>query len=228
MRKALLITIMIAAPLSVALAQNITFDTAIRWNTDVIKQALKDTGIIPNTYSDVDLVHHSILNALLKLDTFSARQAIEVCMKKCNESQMLREGGGNSRKKCPQLCEEFASSLVIANNDVLSGDVEQQYVYTTYFGYDYELVITTFKDEEHSSKDFCKILAADAFKRGAKYPMLCDGNCGLLGQDIIEVSGSARKRLLYEVGDFCDGVTESAGRKIWTVHADGTIEKYKK
>lgn len=236
MKKTLLIASMIAAPISMAVAKAITFNTAIRWNTKVIERALNDTGIISNTYSDVGSVHYSILHALLKMDTFSARDAIDVCMKECNKSEMLREGQGKSGKKCPQLCDEFASSLVIANNGVLTGNTERQKVgsYAVHVGSGYfsgstdiyEDVITTFKDDEHSSKDFCRILTDDAFNRGVKYPMVCGtDNCRWSGQDIVEVSGGG-KTLYYEVGDYCDGFT-STGGSYWVVHADGTIKKIK-
>lgn len=238
MKKILLIAGMIATPLSVALAKGINFDTAIRWNTQVISQALKDTGFKPK--SSVGPVYNRILKALLALDTFSARQAVEVCMEECNKSKMLKKGQGNSGKKCPQLCEEFASSLVIANNTLLTGNTENQ---TVSYNMNYSWkgaayitgtraidrdVIITFKDEEHTSKEFCKILTADALKRGLKYPMVCGGKCAALGQDIIEVTGSDyAKTLYYEVGDFCDGLFEGAGVVHWRVHFDGTMEKLK-
>lgn len=242
MKKILLIAGMIATPLSVALAKGINFDTAIRWNTQVISQALKDTGFKPS--SSVRPVYNRILKALLALDTFSARQAVEVCMEECNKSKMLKEGQGNSGKKCPQLCEEFASSLVIANNKannaLLTGNTENQIV-------DYKMeyswkgaayitgthaidrdVIITFKDEEHSSKEFCKKLTADAFERGLKYPMTCGGECNLFGNDIIEVTGSDyAKTLYYEVDDFCDSWFGREGTFFWRVHFDGTMEELK-
>ncbi|MBD5400491.1 hypothetical protein HDR61_01960 [bacterium] len=241
MKKTLLIAGMIAAPISMAVARNITIDTAIRWNTNVIEQALNATGIISNTYSDVGSVHYSILNALLKMDTFSARDAIEICMNECNKSEMLREGKGKSGKKCPQLCDEFASSLVIANNDLLTGNTERQKVAIMTWGYTKPSfgtggrsetsvdVITTFKDDEHDSKHFCKILTDDAFNRGLKYPMICGGACDLWGQDLISVYSNAYdggRWLYYEVGDFCDGLL-SSGESYWVVHADGTIKKIK-
>lgn len=235
MKKTLLIAGMIAAPISMAAAKGITFNTPIKWNAEVITQALKDTGIIPNTYSDVEYVHNRILRALLTLDTFSARDAVGVCMDECNKSDMLKYGRGKSGKRCPQLCEEFASSLVIANNDVLTGNTERQkvgsdsvHVGRGYFSSLTDLyadVVTTFKDEEHSPKEFCKILTEDAFKRGVKYPMVCGGKCHLLGQDIIEVYNN--KTVRYEVGDFCDGFFNNAGEYYFEVHYDGTIDKIK-
>lgn len=245
MKKILLIAGMIATPLSVALAKGINFDTAIRWNTQVISQALKDTGFKPK--SSVGPVYNRILKALLALDTFSARQAVEVCMEECNKSDMLKEGQGNSGKKCPQLCQEFASSLVIANNKannaLLTGNTERRTidheVHYSWKGAGYITdttpitgnVIITFKDEEHSSKTFCKKLTADAFERGLKYPMTCGGDCDLFGNDIIEVSASGTGRyyntLYYEVGDFCDSWYGRSGKIAWRVHFDGTMEKLK-
>lgn len=238
MKKSLLFAGAIFLTSGIAIAKNIDFDTPIKWNSKVIEEALKVTGFKPK--SSVGPVYHRILKALLALDTFSARQAVEVCMEECNKSKMLKEGQGNSGKKCPQLCEEFASSLVIANNTLLTGNTENQTV-----GYNMKYswkgaayitgthaidrdVIITFKDEEHSSKEFCKILTADALKRGLKYPMVCGGKCAALGQDIIEVTGSGyAKTLYYEVGDFCDGLFEGAGVVHWRVHFDGTMEKLK-
>ncbi len=240
MKKTLIIAGMIAAPLSVALARGITFETKIQWNTNVIAQALKDTGFKPR--SSVGFVYDSILEALLELDTFSARQAVGVCLRECNKSEMLKEGRGNSGKKCPQLCEEFASSLVIANNKasnaMLTGNVESQRVdsHVQYgwrgAGYSGEViaiqgdVVTTFKEEEDSPDVICKKLTDDAFKRGVKYPMLCEGECGLLGQDIINVSGG-NHFLRYEVGDFCDGWFDTSGKVRYRVHFDGSMGKLK-
>ncbi|MBQ8293933.1 MAG: hypothetical protein IJX89_00925 [Alphaproteobacteria bacterium] len=238
MKKSLIFAGAIFFTSGIAIAKTIGFNTPIKWNSKVIEEALKVTGFKPK--SSVGPVYNRILKALLELDTFSARQAVEVCMEECNKSKMLKEGQGNSGKKCPQLCEEFASSLVIANNTLLTGNTESQTV-----GYNMQYswkgaayitgtraidrdVIITFKDEEHSSKEFCKILTADALKRGLKYPMKCGGKCQALGQDIIEVTGSDyAKTLYYEVGDFCDGLFESAGVVHWRVHFDGTMEKLK-
>lgn len=245
MKKILLIAGMIATPLSVALAKGIDFDTAIRWNTQVISQALKDTGFKPS--SSVGPVYNRILKALLVLDTFSARQAVEVCMEECNKSKMLKEGQGNSGKKCPQLCQEFASSLVIANNKannaLLTGNTERQVTgYSVHFSPQSAAYITgttpiehsviiTFKDEEHSSKEFCKKLTADAFERGLKYPMTCGGECKLFGNDIIKVSASGTGRyydtLYYEVDDFCDSWYGREGKFFWRVNFDGTMEELK-
>lgn len=226
-------------------AKPIDFDTPIKWDINAIKQALNDTGFKPS--SSVWFVHDGILDALSALDTFSARQAVEVCMRECNKSDMLKEGRGQSGKKCPQLCEEFAGSLVLAenkaNNALLTGNTERQVTgHSVHFSPQSAAYITgttpiehsviiTFKDEEHSSKEFCKKLTADAFERGLKYPMTCGGECKLFGNDIIEVSASGTGRyydtLYYEVDDFCDSWYGREGKFFWRVHFDGTMEKLK-
>ena len=221
-------------------AKLIDFDTQIKWDINTIKQALNNTGFKP--HSSVWFVHDGILDALSALDTFSARQAVEVCMEECNKSDMLKKGQGQSGKKCPQLCEEFAGSLVLAenkaNNALLTGNTERQVIdhkvhfspqsaaYITGTSPIHKDVIITFKDEEHSSEEFCKILTDDAFKRGVKYPMECFGDCDLFGNDIIEIRGS-EGYLYYEVDDFCDSWYGRSGRFSWRVHFDGTMEKLK-
>lgn len=237
MKKSLLFAGAIFLMSGIAIAETIGFDTQIKWNTKVIEEALKRTGFKPS--SSVEFVYKAILKALLEQNTFSARQAVEVCMDECNKSEMLKEGRGNSRKKCPQLCEEFASSLVIANNEannaLLSGDTEYKKVDSvpvfSWRGAGYIIdshdikndVIMTFKEDEYSSEEFCTILAADAFKRGVRYPMTCSGKCYFLGNDIVKVSGDGGTKY-YEVGDFCDGLFEGAGEYYIRVHYDGTIE----
>lgn len=221
-------------------AKPIDFDTPIKWDINAIKQALNDTGFKPS--SSVSFVHDRILDALSALDKFSARQAVEVCMRECNKSNMLKEGRGKSGKKCPQLCEEFAGSLVLAenkaNNALLTGNTERQVTdYTVHFSPQSAAYITgttpiehsviiTFKDEEHNSEDFCRILTDDAFKRGLKYPMECAGDCNLIGNDIVKIHGSVGT-LYYEVDDFCDSWYGRSGRFAWRVHFDGTMEKLK-
>lgn len=221
-------------------AKPIDFDTPIKWDINTIKQALNDTGFKP--LSSVWFVHDGILDALSALDTFSARQAVEVCMRECNKSDMLKEGQGQSGKKCPELCEVFAGSLVLAenkaNNALLTGNTERQVTghkvhyspqsaaYITGTTPIEHYVITTFKDEEHSSDDFCRILTDDAFKRGLQYPMTCAGDCDLIGNDIVEIRG-IRGYLHYEVDDFCDSWYGRSGRFAWRVHFDGTMEKLK-
>ena len=239
MKKSLIFAGAIFLTSGIAIAKTIDFDTQIKWNTKVIENALKVTGFKPS--SSVRYVYDAILYALLSLDKFSARQAVEVCMEECNKSDMLKHGQGSSLKACPQLCEEFASTLVIennkANNGLLTGNTESKVIrYKVNYGWRGAgyitgttpvegTVIITFRDEEHSPKTFCKKLTDDAFKRGLKYPMTCEGDCKLIGNDIITVVDSTRTRHLnYEVDDFCDG-WQGSGEYAFRVHYDGTIDR---
>lgn len=239
MKKSLLFAGAIFLTSGIAIAKTIDFNTQIRWNTKVIENALKVTGFKPR--SSVGWVHDNMLHALLSLDKFSARQAVEVCIEECNKSDMLKHGLGSSLKKCPQLCEEFASTLVIennkANNGLLTGNTESKVidhkVHYSWRGAGYitgttpveGTVVITFKDEEGTPEAFCKKLTDDAFKRGLKYPMECEGKCKMTGNDIITVVDSTRvKHLNYEVDDFCDG-WQGSGEYAFRVHYDGTIDR---
>ena len=102
-----------------AIAKTIDFDTVINWNSEVIAAALNNSGFIgsSNAAWDVRVTHQRILDELVKKQSFSLRDATRVCLDKCNMSDFLKNGRGQSGKKCPELCTGFADALVAANNE---------------------------------------------------------------------------------------------------------------
>lgn len=118
MKKYLLLTSMIVLSTGIASARTIDFDTSIRWNTLVIKTSLNDVGLFGEYgyHYDVGATYHGILEELLELDSFSCKTAAGVCMKHCNESDLLRNGKGSSGRKCQDICTEFSRALIDNNN----------------------------------------------------------------------------------------------------------------
>ncbi len=114
MKKTLLIAGMIAAPISMAVAKTINFDTPVEWNPTVIEQALNKAGFIGDGGAnwDVRVTRNRILQDLFKRNSFSLHEAAQVCMDKCNLSDFLKKGKGASGKKCPELCKTFSHSFV--------------------------------------------------------------------------------------------------------------------
>lgn len=119
MKKKLLLTSVALLSTGIAFAKNVDFDTVIKWNSEVISAALTKAGFIAtsNAAFDVRKTHERILNELVKKQSFSLRQATQVCLDKCNMSDMLKNGRGQSGKKCPELCTGFVDSLVSVNNE---------------------------------------------------------------------------------------------------------------
>lgn len=118
MKKYLFVAGMVAAPLTAAIAKSIDFDTPVKWNGDVVEQALNQAGFLgaSDAYHDVRVTHQRILSELLKKNTFSLRDATQVCLDKCSLSDFLKNGRGASGKKCPDLCKGFSDALVSVNN----------------------------------------------------------------------------------------------------------------
>ena len=104
---------------TVALAVKIDANTKIAWNAIVVVAALHDVGLNGdslNFHPDVVLTYNRILDDLLNRKTFSATDAVSVCMQQCNKSVFLKEGRGQSGKKCPDICKSFGMALVTENN----------------------------------------------------------------------------------------------------------------
>ncbi|MDE5615835.1 MAG: hypothetical protein K2I81_03320 [Alphaproteobacteria bacterium] len=120
MKKTLLIAGMIAAPISMAVAKTINFDTPVEWNSKVVEQALNKAGFIGGSGAnwDVRVTHDRILTELLNRKSFSLKDATQVCLNKCNMSDFLKNGRGSSGKKCPELCKGFTDSLTSVNNSL--------------------------------------------------------------------------------------------------------------
>ncbi len=104
---------------TVAFAIKIDANTKIAWNAIVVVAALHDVGLNGdslNYHPDVVLTYNRILDDLLNRKTFSAADAVSVCMQQCNKSVFLKEGRGESGRKCPDICKNFGTSLITENN----------------------------------------------------------------------------------------------------------------
>ena len=101
-----------------ALALGIDINTKIKWNSIVVVAAAHDVGLEAedNTHPEVSSTYYRILGDLLERETFSVADAVSVCNKECNKSQFLKEGRGQSGKKCPEICKSFGEALIAENN----------------------------------------------------------------------------------------------------------------
>lgn len=119
MKKSLLFAGAIFLTSGLAIAKTIDFDTSIKWNSNVVERALNKSGFLGASDAnwDVRVTHRRILAELLKMESFSVRDATRVCLDKCNMSDFLKNGRGASGKKCPELCSGFADALVSVNNE---------------------------------------------------------------------------------------------------------------
>lgn len=119
MKKSLLFAGAIFLTSGIAIGKTIDFDTPIKWNSNVVELALNKSGFLGSydAYRDVRVTHERILAELLKMESFSVRDATRVCLDKCNMSDFLKNGRGASGKKCPELCSGFADALVSVNNE---------------------------------------------------------------------------------------------------------------
>ena len=120
MKKSLLFAGAIFLTSGLAIAKTIDFDTSIKWNSSVVERALNKSGFLGSSDAnwDVRVTHERILAELLKMESFSLRDATRVCLDKCNMSDFLKNGRGASGKKCPELCSGFADALVSVNNEL--------------------------------------------------------------------------------------------------------------
>ena len=114
-----ILTSILVLSTGIAVAKNIDFDTVIKWNSEVISTALTKAGFITSSNAawDVRKTHERILDELVKKQSFSLRQATQVCLDKCNMSDFLKNGREKKKKKCPDLCEDFTNALVTVNNE---------------------------------------------------------------------------------------------------------------
>ncbi|MBO7559587.1 MAG: hypothetical protein J6T27_00305 [Alphaproteobacteria bacterium] len=114
-----ILTSILVLSTGIAFAKNIDFDTVIKWNSEVISTALTKAGFITSSNAawDVRKTHERILDELVKKQSFSLRQATQVCLDKCNMSDFLKNGRGQSGKKCPDLCTGFVDALIAENNN---------------------------------------------------------------------------------------------------------------
>ena len=194
MKKTLLIAGMIAAPISMAVAKTINFDTPVEWNSKVVEQALNKAGFIGGSGAnwDVRVTHDRILTELLNRKSFSLKDATQVCLNKCNMSDFLKNGRGSSGKKCPELCDEFTKTILVENN--------KQTTMPSANGQS-----SAFSNLQGKAIDVCRRLMSDAQKSGMSYPVLCGGKCARwLGQDDVVTITDLVQTKEYKVDDFCN------------------------
>ncbi|MBO7645038.1 MAG: hypothetical protein J6S57_01885 [Alphaproteobacteria bacterium] len=131
MKKLLLLFLLITTS---AFAVVIDANTKIKWNAIVVVAALRDAGLQADygTYSDVALTYNRILEDLLERSTFSVTEAVSVCMQQCNKSTFLKEGRGQSGRKCPEVCEDFGNALVVENNRKIDSLLSEENCYNPY------------------------------------------------------------------------------------------------
>ena len=100
----------------------------------MVVAALRDAGLQADygTYSDVALTYNRILEDLLERSTFSVTEAVSVCMQQCNKSTFLKEGRGQSGRKCPEVCEDFGNALVVENNRKIDSLLSEENCYNPY------------------------------------------------------------------------------------------------
>ena len=124
MKKNLLVASAVLLSTGIAFAKPIDFNTVITWNSKVISEALTRAGFLgtSNAAHDVRVTHRDILGELVNQGAFSLSYAMQVCMDKCNLSDFLKNGRGQSGKKCPELCEGFTDALVAVNNEYAQND----------------------------------------------------------------------------------------------------------
>lgn len=195
MKKSLLFAGAIFLTSGLAIAKTIDFDTSIKWNSNVVERALNKSGFLGSSDAnwDVRVTHERILAELLKMESFSLRDATRVCLDKCNMSDFLKNGRGASGKKCPELCSGFAVQLINENNAQVNLNVMNP-----------NLQDTSFRNIQGRPGDICLQLSQKAREQGLTLPMLCGGTCKRFGDDKIIVTDNI-KTIEFIVGDFCDG-----------------------
>ena len=198
MKKSLFILGAIVTSSTALFAKQIDFDTPVKWNSGVIASALTNAGFVDssNANYDVKITRQRILADLLEREAFSLRTATTVCMDKCNMSDFLKNGQGQSRKKCPELCTSFVSNIIKVNNN------------SSYNIPSAGSKSSDFKSLQGEPADVCRKLAADAVKSGISFPMLCGGHCKRFGNDTLMVT-NLEKTKEYIVDDFCNNVEKN-------------------
>lgn len=195
MKKSLLFAGAIFLTSGIAIAKTIDFDTSIKWNSNVVERALNKSGFLGSSDAnpDVRVTHKRILAELLKMESFSLRDATRVCLNKCKMSDFLKNGRGASGKKCPALCSGFAAQLINENNGQVNLNVMNP-----------NLKDSSFSNSEGKPREICQRLVSKAQKQGLTMPMLCGGKCYRFGDDKIIVTDNI-KTIEFTVDDFCDG-----------------------
>lgn len=188
-------------------AEYINENTQLKWNSKVIEKALNDAGFINSDGAnwDVRTTRNHILEDLLTRQMFSITEAIDVCKEQCNKSDFLKNGRGQSGKKCPELCESFANNIIKVN--------KEQYT-------SIPVVSATsgeFSNLQGKAIDVCRRLMSDATTNGISYPVLCGGRCDRFGQDKVQITDLIKTKE-YEVDDFCNN--DEKGRDYFYILSD--------
>lgn len=169
-----------------ALALGIDINTKIKWNSVVVVAAAHDVGLEAkgDTYYEVSSTYYRILGDLLERDTFSVADAVSVCNQECNKSQFLKEGRGQSGKKCPEICKSFGNALIEENNKktyALQLD-DEGYVYDSrgrIYTYDKEFYAyeteTMYSGKENGSRDDAPCYTAIFETKTDKKIAICAG-----------------------------------------------------
>ena len=194
MRKYLLLTSMIVLSTGIASARTIDFDTIVEWNSEVIAKALDKAGFIGSNGAlwDVRVTHERILSELVEKQSFSLRDATRVCLDKCNISDLLKNGRGQSGRKCPELCTGFVDALIVENNNNIDKNVLTP-----------DMQDLSMKKLQDTPAKACRRLAQKAETSGLILPMLCGGMCRRFGDDTVIVTDK-EKTIEYKIDDFCD------------------------
>ncbi len=198
MKKSLLVFSAILLSTTVVFAKKIDFDTPVKWNSKVITSALTLAGLVDSdaAHYDIKITRQRILADLLERESFSLHTATTVCMNKCNMSDFLRNGLGQSHQKCPALCTSFASNIIKENNKLATKIPSAN---STNFA---------FESLQGKPLEVCRSIVGNAKASGMSFPMLCGGNCKRFGNDILMVT-DLQKTVNYKVNDFCDGVKKA-------------------
>ena len=185
----------------------ITETTQMQWNSKVIEKALNDAGFIGSDGAnwDVRTTRNHILEDLLTRQMFSIKEAIDVCKEQCNKSDFLKNGRGQSGKKCPELCENFANNIIKVN--------QEQYTSIPSIS----ATSNEFSKLQGKAVDVCRRLMSDATTSGISYPVLCGGRCDRLGQDKVQITDLVKTKE-YDVDDFCNN--DEKGRDYFYILSD--------
>ena len=214
MKKSLFVFGVISVASVAAVAKTIDLDTQIKWNSGVVETALTKSGFIASSNAnwDVRVTSERILAELLKRETFSVRDATAVCLDKCNMSDFLKNGRGQSGKKCPELCTDFADALVTVNNESIDSGIMSP-----------QKQDLSLNNLEGTPENVCRELTKKAQGQGLSLPMLCGGQCYRFGDDKIIVT-DYDTTIEYEVDDFCDGDGISKENSYWFIVSSTGLE----
>lgn len=213
MKKSLIVAGAIFLTSGLAIAKTIDFDTSIKWNSNVVERALNKSGFLGSSDAswDVRVTHERILAELLKMESFSVRDATRVCLDKCNMSDFLKNGRGASGKKCPDLCSSFADMLVSVNNELTkTGTIQKDDTGLVFEQKDGTIKVFS------SNKHFYAVIDNTDYDKEtgptitSKYSHICtfeEPDYAYGAVVVYETQNNKPVALLYMVGEDCTGWT---------------------